>query len=146
MSAIDYIGAVEREGGFEQGALRERIAARWANRLRYGGLEPDKLRRRAPILNEFLRARARLPADWTELVQLTCRILAKRSASAAPDFPLDLVHMHINRIGLNPLEECMAAHLCETSPTTEGDTYHDRRKPRAFELVPESWTGLILGG
>ncbi|WP_103062459.1 thiopeptide-type bacteriocin biosynthesis protein [Actinomyces qiguomingii] len=131
MAAIDYIGAVESEGGFKPGALSGRIADRWANRLRYGGLEPDKLRQRAPNLNERLRVRARPPADWSELVQLTSRVLAERSA-AAPDFPLDLIHMHINRIGLNPLEECLAAHLCETSsPTTEGDTCHDRPEPRA---------------
>ncbi|MDO4900397.1 thiopeptide-type bacteriocin biosynthesis protein [Actinomyces sp.] len=132
VAATDYIGAVEREAGFEPGTLSGRIADRWADRLRYGGLEPDKLRQRAPTLNDRLRSRACPPADWSELVQLTSRILAERSAAAAPDFPLDLVHMHINRIGLNPLEECLAAHLCETSsPTTEGDTCHDRPEPCA---------------
>lgn len=47
----------------------------------------------------------------TELVLLTSEILAARAASAAPEFPLDLIHMHINRIGLNPPEECLAAYL-----------------------------------
>ena len=53
-----------------------------------------------------------------ELALLTSGVLAARAASAAPEFPLDLIHMHINRIGLNPLEECLAAHLCAPSPTT----------------------------
>ena len=132
MAAIDYIGAVEREGGFEPGALSARIADRWADRLRYGGLDPDKVRRRSPTLNERVRARARPPADWTELVLLTSGVLAARAASAAPEFPLDLVHMHINRLGLNPLEECLAAHLCAPSPTTtQGGTHHDRPEPRS---------------
>lgn len=130
VAAIDYIGVVEREGGFEPGALSERVADRWADRLRYGGLDPDKVRRGTPTLNERVRARARLPADWAELVLLTSGVLAVHSASAAPGFPLDLVHMHINRPGLNPLEECLAAHLCETSPTTtQGDTHHDHPEP-----------------
>lgn len=112
------------------GALSERVADRWADRLRYGGLDPDKVRRGTPTLNERVRARARLPADWAELVLLTSGVLAVHSASAAPGFPLDLVHMHINRPGLNPLEECLAAHLCETSPTTtQGDTHHDHPEP-----------------
>lgn len=118
MAAIDYIGAVERESDFEPGSLSARIADRWADRLRYGGFDPDKVRHRSPTLNERVRARARPPADWTELALLTSGVLAARAASAAPEFPLDLIHMHINRIGLNPLEECLAAHLCAPSPTT----------------------------
>ena len=46
-----------------------------------------------------------------ELVLLTNETLAVHAASAAPEFPLDLVHVHINRIGLNPPEECLAAFL-----------------------------------
>lgn len=46
-----------------------------------------------------------------ELALLTSGVLAARAASAAPEFPLDLIHMHINRIGLNPPEECLAAYL-----------------------------------
>lgn len=46
-----------------------------------------------------------------ELALLTSGVLAARAASAAPEFPLDLVHVHINRIGLNPPEECLAAYL-----------------------------------
>ena len=42
---------------------------------------------------------------------LTNETLAVHAASAAPEFPLDLVHVHINRIGLNPPEECLAAYL-----------------------------------
>ena len=45
MAAIDYIGAVEREGGFEPGALSARIADRWAdiNRVRCPLLVPESI-------------------------------------------------------------------------------------------------------
>lgn len=53
---------------------------------------------------------------------LASEILAVHAASAAPEFPLDLVHVHISRIGLNPPEERLAAHL----PTIN---HHSRRHP-----------------
>ena len=110
-SATDFIGAVERESGDEEGVLSARIANRWAERLRYGGLEPDKIRREASALDERVRAQAEPPTDWADLAPLVTRLVADHGDTAAPQFPLDLVHMHINRIGLNPLEEALAAHL-----------------------------------
>ncbi|WP_366180639.1 thiopeptide-type bacteriocin biosynthesis protein [Actinomyces timonensis] len=110
-SAIDFIGAVERESGYEAGVLSGRIADRWAERLRYGGLEPVKIRREAAALNERVRAQAEPSADWADLASAVSRLVADHGDTAPPQFPLDLVHMHINRIGLNPLEEALAAHL-----------------------------------
>ena len=111
LATIDYIGAVEREGDFTPGSLAKRIADRWADRLKYGGIDLGKIRRKSLSLNKRIRTQAQCPADWTELVLLTNKVIAAHAHSKAPAFPLDLVHMHTNRIGLNPLEECLAAHL-----------------------------------
>jgi len=122
--ATDYSGAVERDGGFAPGTLSGRIAERWADRLRYAGIAPAVIRHESSALNARVRAGAQTSADWAELVPLTSRIMAAHKDSAAPEFPLDLAHMHVNRIGLNPLEECLAAHLSATSTATD---HHSRR-------------------
>lgn len=124
VAATDYIGAVERDGGFAPGTLSGRIAERWADRLRYAGIAPAVIRHESSALNTRVRAGAQTSADWAELVPLTSRIMAAHKDSAAPEFPLDLAHMHVNRIGLNPLEECLAAHLSATSTATD---HHSRR-------------------
>lgn len=118
VAASDFIAAVERALGLGSAQLANRIADRWAGRLRYGGLDPARLHRQAPLINERVRAGTVSPADWGGIASAVAGLVAAHEMTAAPEFALDVIHMHVNRIGLNPLEECLAAHLSAADTTT----------------------------
>ena len=91
------------------------IADRWRTRLVYAGISPQKLNEKISdisvklqISNTFLEPKlCDVAASSAELIRkYVCGEIV-----APQNFPLDIVHMDINRIGLNPLEECFGAML-----------------------------------
>jgi len=103
-----FLRDVDLALGGPPGRLVQAVANRWSARLAWSGLDPRRLPSRLPGLVDQISAD--LPADTSLLAGFHAEI-ARRHQRHQPTYPLDLVHMHLNRLGLSPPEECLAAHL-----------------------------------
>lgn len=110
---VHYLQAVEKNLGEQPGALSARVVQRWAPRIRYTGIDMRKLSERLPGMRRAIVVGEGLHPYLQDLSVSAANLVNKHTGreGVPASFPLDVVHMDINRIGVNPLEECLAAML-----------------------------------
>ncbi len=106
--AVAFLRDVDRTLSDEPGDFARAVAQRWAQRMAWAGLAPHRISDQIPQILDQIDGD--IPAD-THTVADAHVWAARRHLLRQPSYPLDVVHMHLNRTGLNPPEEGLAAYL-----------------------------------